>query len=81
LDINLNFKESVSRLHGKSFSAEAFLLGESIKFKIIPDLFCRDWSEVSYSFKEETTIIGRYLTDLDEAKTLCEKKYQELLKS
>lgn len=76
----LQFKESISLLHGKSFSAEALVYGELIKFKIIPDLFCRDWYEVSYFFNEESISLGRYISSIETAKELCENKYQELLK-
>lgn len=79
--MTLTFQESISRLNGKMLSAQTAIQNKKIQFNIIPDVFCREWHEVSYLIDGDKVIIGRYVSKIEEAKSLCEHKYQELLRS
>ena len=76
--MKINFTETVSHLYGPILTAEVKVEDRPIKFKIVPDLFCREWFEVSFELGEDRKVIGRYISNLDQAKELCENQLQKL---
>ena len=76
--MQLKFSKSVSMLYGPVLTAKVIHEEEDIDFKITPDIFCRDWYEVSCCYGLKNITLARYVSKIEDAIKICEDTLKEI---